>query len=92
MSQSLFSLGQVVATPGAIEALAASGHQPHEFLNRHVSGDWSEMSDEDKRENEFSVDKELRIFSAYHLSDGTRIWIITEADRSATTLLLPSEY
>ena len=50
------------------------------------------MSEDDKQENEFSVDKDLRIFSAYLLSDGTKIWVITEADRSITTRLLPSEY
>lgn len=87
-----FELGQLVATPGALEALKESRQQPVEFIRRHVSGDWSEMSEEDRKENEFSMDKALRIFSAYRLSDGTKIWIITEADRSVTTILLPSEY
>ena len=88
----LIPLGQTVATPGAIEALAAANQQPHEFLNRHVSGDWGCLSEDDKRENEFSVDKYLRIFSAYVTSKGDRLWVITEADRSVTTLLLPEEY
>jgi hypothetical protein len=87
-----FSLGQVFATPGAIEALSENGQNAIEFLHRHQRGDWGCLSDEDKRENEFSVDKELRIFSAYKLNDNTKIWVITEADRSATTILLPSEY
>jgi hypothetical protein len=87
-----FSLGQVYATPGAIEALNENGQDAIEFLNRHQRGDWGCLSDEDKQENEFSVDKELRIFSAYKLNDDTRIWIITEADRSSTTVLLPAEY
>ena len=87
-----FPLGQTYATPGALEALSEAGQDAAQFLSRHQAGDWGNLSDEDKQENEFSVDKELRIFSVYHLSDGTKIWLITEADRSATTLLLPSEY
>jgi hypothetical protein len=88
--QARFSLGRVVATPGALEALAEAGQSAIEFIRRHQSGDWGCLSDEDKRENEFSVDKELRIFSAYHTAKGEKIWIITEADRSVTTVLLPS--
>jgi hypothetical protein len=88
----LFPLGQTIATPGAIEALAASNQQPHEFLNRHVVGDWGDLSDEDKRENDFSVDKELRIFSAYNTSQGEKLWVITESGRSVTTILRPEEY
>ena len=87
-----FSLGQVLATPGAIQALNENGQDAMEFLNRHQRGDWGCLSDEDKRENDFSVEKELRIFSAYKLTDDTKIWLITEADRSATTILLPEEY
>lgn len=87
-----FQLGKMFLTHGAIEALTETGQDELEFLSRHQSGDWGDMSEEDKRENEFSVDKHLRIFSAYHLSDKTKIWVITEADRSATTILLPSEY
>ena len=92
MNQARFQLGRMVATPGALEALKEAGQDAIEFIYRHQRGDWGNLSEEDKRENEFSVDKELRIFSAYHLKDETRIWIITEADRSATTVLLPSEY
>jgi hypothetical protein len=88
----LFPLGLTVATPGALEALSEAEQEPAEFLYRHQHGYWSEMCEEDRRENQFSVDKRLRIFSAYHLRDGTKIWVITEADRSVTTLLLPSEY
>ena len=89
---SRFPLGQTVATPGALEAMAAANQQPYEFLNRHMVGDWGDLSEDDKRENEFSVDKELRIFSAYYTGNGDRLWVITEADRSVTTLLLPEEY
>jgi hypothetical protein len=91
-TQQRFPLGQTCATPRALEALSDAGQDAAKFLSRHQAGDWSEMSEEDKRENEFSVDKDLRIFSAYHLSNGTKIWLITEADRSATTILLPTEY
>ncbi len=91
-SQPLFPLGQVVATPGALEALQEAGQDPQELLSRHQHGDWGDMVEEDKRENDFSVNKELRIFSAYILSTGVKVWLITEAYRSATTFLLPSEY
>ena len=88
----LFPLGRIVATPGALQALEAAGQQPSVFLDRHASGDWGELDEEDKRENEFSVRNGLRILSAYTTSAGEKIWIITEADRSATTILLPEEY
>ncbi|KKL82427.1 hypothetical protein LCGC14_1984840 [marine sediment metagenome] len=61
-------------------------------LNRHVSCDWGEMDEEDKQENDYALDKYLRLFSAYELNDQEKIWIITEADRSATTILFPDEY
>jgi hypothetical protein len=88
----LFELGRIVATPGALRALEAAEQQPAEFLDRHVNGDWGDLDDEDKQENEFSVRNGFRILSAYSTSAGEKIWIITEADRSATTLLLPEEY
>jgi len=88
----LFSLGQVVSTPGAIEALEQAGQEPLELLSRHVTGDWGELDDEDKAQNDFSVKNDLRILSAYTLENGVKIWVITENDRSATTFLLPSEY
>jgi hypothetical protein len=87
-----FSLGQVVATPGALQALDEARQDPRELLTRHVTGDWGDLDEEDKQENEFSVNRRLRIFSAYKLSTGSKVWVITEADRSATTVLLPSEY
>ena len=91
-TQQRFPLGQTYATPGALEALSEAGQDAAQFLSRHQAGDWGNLSDEDKKENEFSVDKDLRIFSAYHTSKGEKIWVITEADRSVTTVLLPSEY
>ena len=87
-----FSLGQVFATPGALAALEAAGQAPQDFLARHEIGDWGTLPQEDVEENEFSLQHGLRLFSAYNLVDGTRIWLITEADRSATTILLPADY
>jgi hypothetical protein len=88
----LFKLGSLVATPGCLEACIACGVSPSAYVDRHVSGDWGELSADDIAENELSVREGFRILSAYSLPDETRIWIITEADRSATTLLLPEEY
>jgi len=88
----LFALGRVVATPGALDALQNANQQAREFLSRHSHGDWGDLTDEDWQENNFSVTRSLRLLSAYHLTSGETIWIITEADRSVTTLLFPSEY
>ena len=91
----LFSLGRVVATPGALEALEETSTDYLTLLSRHVSGDWGEVPPEDARENEFSIREGFRILSSYTLGDsgaGAKVWIITEADRSSTCLLLPSEY
>ena len=87
-----FPLGQVVATPGALAAMERNHAQPLTFLARHQAGEWGDLDSEDITENEYSLSRELRLLSAYTLSDGTRIWIITEADRSVTTILLPEEY
>jgi hypothetical protein len=87
-----FLLGQVIATPGAVDALERNRQSPTTFMRRHIKGDWGELDAEDVAENEFSLVNGLRLLSAYTLRDGTRIWIITEADRSVTTILLPSEY
>ena len=87
-----FPLGRVVATPGALAALEKAEQLPAEFLDRHVNGDWGEVPEADKQENELSVEQGLRILSAYTTSAGDRVWILTEADRSATILMLPEEY
>ncbi len=92
MSRQLFGLGQIVATPGALDALTEAGSNGFEYLARHVTGDWGDLSDEDRRENDLSVCEGFRILSAYTLTTGVKLWIITEADRSSTCLLLPSEY
>ena len=88
----LFEMNMVVATPGALGALERAHQDPGEFLARHVSGDWGEVPAEDKVENEVSVLNGYRILSAYRTSLGDRLWILTEADRSLTTLFLPEEY
>jgi hypothetical protein len=90
--QPKFPLGQLVSTRGALAALAESGHSPLEFVRRHQEGDWGEVPEEDQQENEVSLQQGFRLLSAYTLRTGVRIWLITEADRSATTILLPGEY
>ncbi len=88
----LFNLGRVLATPGALDALRRNQCGAWAYLSRHVTGDWGALDRADAAENELSLREGLRLLSAYALPDGTRLWIITEADRSATTLLLPDEY
>ena len=87
-----FALGQTVITPGAEEAVQLAGQTAIEFLRRHMSGDWGELSDDDIKENELSLEQGFRLLSRYETTNGERLWIITEADRSSTTILLPSEY
>lgn len=87
----LFDLGQLVATPGALAALEKTGQNAMDFLSRHVRGDWGDLPKEDKDENQLSLEKGFRLLSSYRTTAGT-IWVITEADRSHTTLLLPDEY
>ncbi|HEV2864232.1 MAG TPA: hypothetical protein VGX48_24760 [Pyrinomonadaceae bacterium] len=87
-----FPLGRLFLTPGAIESLEDAGQSPQEFIDRHARLEQGELCDEDHKENLFSVDKPLRIFSAFKTMRGEKLWVITEADRSATTILLPEEY
>ena len=89
----LFPLGQIVATPSALAALEKAGQTPLDFLSRHVRGDWGELDEHDRKENELSLKRGFRLLSSYRVSSGdTKVWVITEADRSVTTLLLPEEY
>ena len=88
----LFDLGQLVATPGALAALEKSGQNPMDFLSRHITGDWGEIPEEDRKENLFSLEKGFRLLSSYTTNAGDRLWVITESDRQHTTLLLPEEY
>jgi len=88
-----FRLGQVVATPQAVRTLEDEGSTPAEFLERHQKGDWGDVCPDDKEANEYAVKEGLRILSAYKLPiTGEKLWVITEADRSSTCLLLPNEY
>lgn len=86
----LFELGQVVSTPGVLEAVTRE--EMAEALARHRRGDWGDVGPDDWRENELSLREGFRLLSAYHSRAGETFWVITEADRSVTTILLPSEY
>ena len=88
----LFSLGQVVATPGALEALEKAGQAPSDFLDRHVRGDWGDVCQEDAEANEQSLKDGTRLLSSYRTKLNVKLWIISEADRSSSTILLPSDY
>ncbi len=90
--QFTITLGECYATPGAAEAFTRTGEYYTTFLLRHMKGDWGELDQEDIAANQHAVLVGARILSAYRLQDGTKFWIITEADRSATTILLPEEY
>jgi hypothetical protein len=92
-----FSLGRIVATSGALEALAAAGQSADEFLARHACGDWGDLDQEDREANDAALIDGSRILWAYTLRTKEQLWVITEATnevglRYATTLLLPSEY
>ncbi len=86
------SLGRVVATPAALEVLAAADTSPLALLIRHASGDWGQVDAEDAKANDEAVINFYRVLSAYKLHTGETVWIITEADRTVTTILLPSDY
>lgn len=90
--QPRFALGQVVATPGALASLAAAGQWWMVFLARHAQCDWGDLDPHDWQANEAALEHGGRLFSAYTLATGQRLWIISEADRSYTTLLRPDEY
>ena len=92
-----FFPGQIVATPGALEAIRDAGQSPADFLARHVCGDWGDLCDDDRRLNNLALTDGSRLLSAYVTSKGEKIWVITEAAdgsgrRASTFLLLPSEY
>ena len=87
----LFLLGQIVATPGALALLSSLGLSPNTLLSRHANGDWGDLDDEDKAANDQALKDGDRLLSAYE-TPGGKVWIITEWDRSVTTILLPSEY
>lgn len=86
----LFPLGSIVATPGALEMLTHEDIQ--RGLSRHVRGDWGALEPDDKRANDTALKRGERLLSAYHGRQGPKFWVITEANRSVTTVLLPEEY
>ncbi|MFQ5812041.1 MAG: hypothetical protein ACE5JC_10440 [Candidatus Zixiibacteriota bacterium] len=88
----LFGLGEIRSTSGGFNALLDAGQGPEEFIQRHVAGDWGDLDDQDRRANEEALRVGNRLLSAYRTKRGERIWVITEWDRSATTILLPDEY
>ena len=88
----LFPLGRLVATPGALAALHKAGQSPAEFLSLHVRGQWGDIPQEDRQENEYSLKRGFRLLSSYRTKANETIWVVTESDRSVTTLLLPTEY
>ncbi len=92
-----FQPGQVVATPGALEALAASGQTPDFFVAKHLNGDWGEVDEDDREANDQALADGSRILSAYRTLRGTKVWVITEAEgddgsRASTCILLPEDY
>jgi hypothetical protein len=90
--QPLFALGKTLATRGAVVVMQKLGVSPLALLSRHQRGDWGNLDKEDKQTNVQALTHGDRIFSAYQVTDAVKFWVITEADRSATTILLPEEY
>jgi len=88
----LLKLGQVVITPGALAEITIAGQTPFEFLIPHIHGNWGELSSDDKKVNELALANGERVLSAYRTKTDVKIWVITEADRSSTCILLPEEY
>lgn len=88
----LFDPGDIIITTGALLALTVLKHHPVQFLARHLEGDWGNLPEEDIEQNRLALANEGRIFSAYDLEQGRKIYVITEWDRTVTTVLLPSEY
>jgi hypothetical protein len=90
--QPRFDLGRLVITPSALEALRTNRESLTDLLVRHASGDWGVISDVDRKQNDLSIPIGLRLISIYRLANNSKLWVITESDRSATTFLLPDEY
>lgn len=88
----MIELGRVLATPDALAALADSGQSPAEFLQRHAAQDWGELCEEDRRLNDLALVEGDRLLSSYRTKKNVVIWVLSEADRSATTILLPENY
>ena len=87
-----FPLGAIALTEGAAAALQSTGQTPEQLLARHCFGDWGELEAEDWESNNQALLNALQLLSSYRLRDKTTLWVITEWDRSSTTILLPQEY
>jgi hypothetical protein len=87
-----FPLGQVVATRSALAAIREAGQSPTLFVLRHAGGDWGDVCGDDWAMNDEALESEGRLHSSYRTTLGARVWVITETDRSITTILLPDEY
>ena len=90
VSVAKFQLGQLVATPNALNHLTQDDIRSG--IIRHQSGDWGDLDADDRKENDLSLERSTRLLSVYHASNGVKFWIITEADRNSTTVLLPEDY
>ncbi len=90
MSAAKFKLGRIVSTPNALNHLTYD--EILSGLMRHVTGDWGDVDEHDRQENELSLKQGSRLLSVYHSTAQLKFWIITEADRSVTTVLLPDDY
>jgi len=88
----LFPLGKIVATPGALAALEKAGQRVEEFLALHATGEWGDLCEQDRAANQLGLELGFRLMSSYTTDASDKIWLVTEADRSATTVLLPEEY
>ncbi|MBU9341701.1 hypothetical protein [Burkholderia multivorans] len=87
-----FKIGRILATPAALEVIANTRVSIIDLLIRHMRGDWGDLSESDRQQNELSIDAGLRLVSSYVLPGGQTVWVITEWDRSSTTFLLPGDY
>ena len=92
LSQPRFRAGQLVMTAGVNDLVKRGALNPVPYLRRHLDGDWGDLCDEDRRSNDAALKNGDRLFSSYRITPDLKLWIITEWDRSVTTLLLPSEY
>ena len=91
-TRSPIPLGRILATPEALTAMKRSGDAPETFLRRHETQDWGNVESDDWARNDEALRDGSRIVSSYNLKDGTTVWIVTEADRSVSTILLPEDY
>lgn len=88
--KALFRLGRILATPNALNKLAQDDILT--AIRRHQAGDWGDVDDHDRQANDRALTEGTRLFSVYHSATGLKFWLITEADRSVSTVLLPEDY